>query len=158
MRHPRLLGLAALLAACALVVACSSVPVTQREDRERAQFEAYAGKPVDEFTWLGHYYSWEYVGDYTVVVWPNPFDAYLIKVVPPCEDLPWVQAIGLTSTARTVSARFDFVLVHREGEGRRSLPWRCPIKEIRPVDYRRMTHDLRMRAQQARPQAGSGGS
>lgn len=155
MRHLWLRGLAAALLAAAVMAGCSSVPLDQREAAERARFESYAGKPVDEFTWLGHYYSWEYLGNYEIVIWTTPWDAYLLKVLPPCEDLPFVQRIGLTSTARTVSSRFDFILVHPEGEGRRALPWRCPIKQIRPVDYRRMQHDLRLQKQAAR-QNGTG--
>jgi hypothetical protein len=158
MSYPRYLGLTALLVS-ALVTACSSVPVEKRLAARRAQFESYAGQPVDQFTWLGHYYSWDYVGDYKVVIWPNPFDAYLLTVLPPCEDLPWTQTIGLTSTARTVSQRFDFVLVHAPGEeGRHALPFRCPIKEIRPVDYRRMRHDLRLEAQAPKSAPPSGGT
>lgn len=149
MTHSRWGGRVALLLMAAGVTACSSVPYAQRESAERARFEAYAGKPVEQFTWLGHYYSWEYLGHYELAVWTTPFDAYLIKVLPPCEDLPFVQRIGLTSTARTVSSRFDFVLLHPVGAGRGELPWRCQIVQIRPVAYRRMEHDLR---------AGHGGS
>ena len=42
--------------------------------------------------------------------------------------------IGLTSTADTVYAHFDFV---------RAEGWKCMIDTIQPVDYLRMRHDLR---------------
>jgi len=141
------------LVTAALLGACSSVPVEQREAAARAQFQSYAGKPVDQFTWLGHYTSWQYLGQdppdkpgglglYEIAIWTTPWDAYLLKIGHPCVDLPFAQGIGLTDTARTVSSHFDFILVRAMG-GRRDLPWRCPIQEIRPVDYRRMRHDLK---------------
>jgi hypothetical protein len=46
-----------------------------------------------------------------------------------------------------VSARFDFVKVGRQ--------WRCPIEQIRPVDYLRMRQDMRKEAEEAKA-AGSG--
>jgi hypothetical protein len=152
-----------LVGATALLVGCSSVPIDQREAAQRARFESYASKPVEQFTWLGRYYSWQYLGktseqnagktvdSYEIVLWTTPFEAYLMKVMPPCEDLPFALAIGLTSTVRTVSSHFDFVLVHHAGE-ERHLPWRCPIREIRPVDYRRMQHDLKMQPQPEKEQ------
>jgi hypothetical protein len=148
---------AALLAATSLRAACSSVPYAQREAAERARYEAYASKPVERFTWLGRYDSWHSLGQYELVIWPTPFDAYLIKVMPPCEDLPFANTIGLTSTASTVSARFDFVIVHRAGAGGGALSnWRCPIQEIRPVDYRRMRQDMRTEPRQGKAQENGG--
>jgi Family of unknown function (DUF6491) len=117
----------ALLGACATNVA-------QRDQQQLEEFQRYAGPPIEQFTWLGHYYSWQYVGQYKVVVWTAPNDAYLITVLPPCEDLPWAHSIGLTSTQSTVSARFDSVLVRN---------WKCQISEIRPIDYLRMKQDMR---------------
>ena len=53
----------------------------------------------------------------------------------PCDNLMFAHRIGLTSTASTVSARFDSVKVGHH--------WRCPIQEIRPIDYQRMRQDQR---------------
>ena len=114
-----------------LLSACSGIPLKQRQDAQRARYESYAGPPVDSFTWLGRYDSWQPIGTNELVVWTNIKQAYLIKVAPPCENLEFANRIELTSTASTVSARFDFVKV---GGGR----WRCPIQEIRPIDYLRM--------------------
>jgi hypothetical protein len=123
-----------MLPAVALLTACSGIPLKQRDEAQRARFEAYAGPPVDQFTWLGRYDGWQSIGTNELVVWTTPFQAYLIKVAPPCENLQFANHIGLTSTASTVSARFDFVKVGH---------WRCPIQEIRPIDYRRMRQDMR---------------
>ena len=125
---------ALLLIAAALLASCSGIPLKQREAAERARFEAYAGKPVDHFTWLTHYEGWEPISRDQLVVWTDINQAYLITVFPPCTDLMFARRIGLTSTADTVYAHFDSV---------RAEGWRCMIDTIRPVDYRRMEHDLR---------------
>ncbi len=123
-----------LLAAMTLLTACSGIPLKQRDAAERARYEAYAGPPISQFTWLGSYYSWNPISTDEIVVWTTPFQAYLIKVAPPCQDLQFANRIGLTSTQNTVYARFDFVRVFH---------LRCPIQEIRPIDYQRMRADLR---------------
>lgn len=123
-----------LLVAAALLASCSGIPLKQRDAAERARFEAYAGKPVDHFTWLTHYDGWEPISHYQLVVWTDINQAYLITVAPPCADLMFARRIGLTSTADTVYAHFDAV---------RTEGWRCMIDTIQPVDYRRMQHDLR---------------
>ena len=139
-----------LLSAAALLAACSGIPLKQRQDAQRARYEAYAGPPVEQFTWLGRYDSWQSIGTNQLVVWTTPFQAYLIKVAPPCENLQFANRIGLTSTANTVSARFDFVKVGRQ--------WRCPIQEIRPVDYQRMRQDMRKEAEEAKAAQGASGT
>jgi hypothetical protein len=123
-----------LLLTVALLTACSGIPLKQRDEAQRARYQAYAGAPIDRFTWLGRYDSWQPIGTNELVVWTTPFQAYLIKVAPPCQDLQFANSIGLTSTANTVSARFDSVKVRH---------WRCQIQEIRPIDYQRMRQDMR---------------
>jgi hypothetical protein len=139
-----------LLSATALLTACSGIPLKQRQDEQRARYEAYAGPPIEKFTWLGRYDSWQSIGTNQLVVWTTPFQAYLIKVAPPCENLQFANRIGLTSTASTVSARFDFVKVGHQ--------WRCPIQEIRPVDYQRMRQDMRKQAEEAKTAQGASGT
>ncbi|HVW70391.1 MAG TPA: DUF6491 family protein [Steroidobacteraceae bacterium] len=146
MRTPLRLHGAWLLPAVALITACSGIPLKERQEAERARYESYAGPPVDQFTWLGRFDSWQPVGTNQLVVWTTPFQAYLIKVAPPCNDLQFAHRVGLTSTASTVSARFDFVKVGH---------WRCPIQEIRPVDYQRMRQDMRKEAEAAKNGAGT---
>ena len=130
-----LAGLAALAAACS-----SSEPrLTEAQQRER--YAAYAQAPVDSFTWLGRFYSWETLGDNQLVVFTTPSDAYLLSVQPPCNQLPFAQIVGVTSTAGTVHARLDSVTVQG---------WRCPITQIRPIDYARMRADMRAAADKAK--------
>jgi len=127
-----------LLITAALLTACSGIPLRQRDAAERARFEAYAGKPVDHFTWLTHYQGWEPISPDQLVVWTDLNQAYLVTVFHPCTDLMFAHRIGLTSTADTVYAHFDSV--HAEG-------WRCTIKTIQPIDYRKMQQDERQQHQ-----------
>lgn len=125
---------ACLLISAALLASCSGIPLEQREAAERARFEAYAGKPVDHFTWLTHYEGWEPISRNQLVVWTDINRAYLITVFKPCTDLMFARRIGLTSTADSVYAHFDHV---------RADGWNCVINTIQPVDYLRMQHDQR---------------
>ena len=106
------------------------------------RYRAYAGPPVDRFTWLGRFYSWEELGRDRLIVFTTPNDAYLLKVWPSC-DLRWViSTIAVSSTGPTVTARLDSVIIDSAPTGRMV----CPIEEIRPVDYRRMLADRRASA------------
>ncbi|MGH8295799.1 MAG: DUF6491 family protein [Steroidobacteraceae bacterium] len=125
---------ACLLGCAALLASCSGIPLRQRDAAQRARFEAYAGKPVDHFTWLTRYDGWEPISSDQLVVWTDINRAYLITVFKPCTDLMFARRISLTPTADTIYAHFDSV--HVEG-------WNCVIKTIQPVDYLRMQHDLR---------------
>jgi hypothetical protein len=136
MRHRRNASrIAWLLGLMALLAACSSIPLQEREQAERGRIEAYAAQPVDHFTWLGRYDGWKPLSRDEALVWTTPQKAYLIKVASPCEDLRLAARIGLTSTLNTVYSRgLDYVKVRG---------WRCPIRQIRPVDYGRLQADLR---------------
>jgi hypothetical protein len=65
-----------------------------------------------------------------------------LKVSGPCNDLKFVNSIGLTSTGSAVYSRLDSVKVR---------DWRCPIAEIRKVDYARMRADMRAEREKAKP-------
>ncbi len=133
---------AAGLAALGLLGACAG-GMPMREDPQVVQdrYNAYAGDPVDRFSWLGRFNGWEPIGRYEVVVFTGVSDAYLLRVAPPCDNLQFAQRIGLTSTGSTVYARLDSVT---------SGGWRCPIEEIRKIDYKRMRADLRLDAEKAK--------
>ena len=122
----------------ALVAACSSGSPRLSEAQQRERYASYAQAPVESFTWLGRFYNWQTLGDNQLVVFTTPSDAYLLTVQSPCNQLPFAQIVGVTSTAGTVHARLDSVTVQG---------WRCPITQIRPVDYARMRADLRSEAQ-----------
>jgi hypothetical protein len=137
-----------LLAAAALLASCSGIPLRQRDAAERARFEAYAGKPVDHFTWLTDYNGWEPISRHQLVIWTDINQAYLITVFRPCTDLMFARSIALHPTADTIYAHFDSV--HVEG-------WNCIIKTIQPVDYLRMQRDLRRQREAAKPRRKAAG-
>jgi hypothetical protein len=131
----------ALLGGCAGGVPQKSAGTPPAAARQSAleQYGAYAGAPIDRFTWFGHFYSWEQLGRDRLVVFTTANDAYLLKVWPSC-DLRWViNTIAVSSTGPTVTARLDAVIIDSAPTGRMV----CPIEEIRPVDYRRMLADRR---------------
>jgi hypothetical protein len=135
------LGIAAVV-----LTGCSGIP--RRSDNEPLQrYESYAGAPIDRIAYLGRYDSWEALDRYNLVVWTTMNSPYLITVLPPCENLPFANRIALTSTAGQVTAKFDDVLVRG---------WRCRIKEIRPVDYKRMRQDMRQQKEQKEQDKGAG--
>jgi hypothetical protein len=138
-----------LLVTAALLASCSGIPLRQSDAAEHARFEAYAGKPVDHFTWLSNYEGWVPISRDQLVVWTDLNQAYLITVFPPCTDLMFAHRIALTPTADTIYAHFDSV--HVEG-------WKCIINTIQPVDYLRMEHDERAQHEANKspgaPQAG----
>jgi Family of unknown function (DUF6491) len=135
-----------LLAACASSAPQQgSGPAPTAQQQVLARYRAYAGPPIDRFTWLGHFYSWQQLGRDELVVFTTPSDAYLVKVWSSC-DLRFVfNTIGVTSTGGTVSAHLDSVTIDSGPTGRMV----CPIDEIRRVDYRRMSADLRAKRQQS---------
>ncbi len=123
-----------LLPILAWLGACSSFP--DRLEAERARYEAYAGAPLEQLTYLGRYDHWKPLSRTQLVIWTTPWDAYLINVAPPCADLPFVNGVTLTTAGfHTIYPRADFVKV-KGG-------WNCQIEQIRPVDYRRMQADLK---------------
>ncbi|MBW4053355.1 MAG: hypothetical protein HIU85_18210 [Proteobacteria bacterium] len=122
------------LLAAALLASCSGVRALERHaGAQRTQFNDYAGKPVEQFTWVtANRSSWA-IDRNQLVAWTNINQAYLVTVASPCPNLRFANRIGISSTAGTVYARFDRVFA----QGRT-----CLIKTIQPVDYRRMQRDL----------------
>jgi hypothetical protein len=98
---------AAFVGLVALIGACSSSGPRLTDAQQRERYAAYAGPPVDRFTWLGRFYSWQTLGDNQLVVFTTPSEAYLLTVQAPCNDLPFTQTVGVTTTAGTVQARLD---------------------------------------------------
>jgi Family of unknown function (DUF6491) len=118
---PILTRLMAMLTAVGLMAGCASSPSPTKET-----FLQYAGPPIQSFTYLTHYRSFRSLGGQDVVIWTTINDAYLIKVLEPCIDLPYTGKIELTSESRTVTRGIDAVLVG---------PARCRIDTIRYIDY-----------------------
>jgi hypothetical protein len=74
--------------------------------------DATAGyEPVDSFWMYSHFESWTPVDDHHVIVWPTPFQPYLIELAYPSRDLKFANAIGVTSMGNRVYAKFDAVKV-----------------------------------------------
>jgi hypothetical protein len=112
---------------------------TPAQQQTLARYESYAGPPLQYFTWLGRFDSWEPLGKDRLVVYTTPSDAYLLKVWPPCDFRFVTGGIGISSTSSSVYTNFDSVIVNTGAGG----PRRCPISEIRKVDYTRMRADMR---------------
>jgi Family of unknown function (DUF6491) len=141
--------LLALLPACATskpAEPSAAEPTTQQ--RALARYEAYAGPPVDSFTWLGHFDSWEALGKDRLLVYTTPRDAYLLKIAPPCDLRFVISKVGITSANATVYKGLDSIVVNNALAGG---PWDCPIQEIRVLDVHRMKADLRNPQPPAQP-------
>ena len=135
MRIPRLLSVALLFAtlwsATLLLSACSGIARRQDGQPQLDRYLRYAGAPIDRFTYLGRYDSWQGLSRNQLVVWTSMNDAYLLTVADICTGLQFAQRIGISSTGGTVS-RLEAVTFDHQS---------CPISEIRPVDYRKMRQD-----------------
>lgn len=106
---------------------CSSVPYAQRASERQAVYAAAAGAPVRGFHFFS-LYSWEPLNDTELAVYTQPNKAWLLDLGG-CQDLMFVNSIGLTSNLNQVMVGFDKVLT-----GRRNFP--CTITQIRPVDVK----------------------
>jgi hypothetical protein len=124
-RFTCLLLLAAALAACASAAARRDADVA-----EQSLYRSHAGPLVPSFHFFGRIDSWTPLGDRAVVVWTRINEAWLLDLDGACNGLEYTPAIGLTSSAGTVSARFDKVLVRDTGGI--NLP--CTVMAIRPID------------------------
>jgi hypothetical protein len=136
---------------CGLIAACQSGPPQKTaQDLALERYSRFAGPPIPYFTWLGRYDGWEPLGKDHLVIFTTANEAYLLKVWAPCDLRFVVDRIGITSTTSTVYARLDAVTTGRQ---------RCPIDEIRKIDYTRMRHELRAQsdaaAQPAQPPAAA---
>jgi hypothetical protein len=77
----------------------------------KAAVQAPPGQPVDSFPILSRLHDWQVIDDKTVIVWATPWQPYLVQLKYPSHDLPFVQAIGITSVGDRVYARFDSLRV-----------------------------------------------
>ena len=118
-----------------LLSACAGIPKRESDKEMLARYTSYAGAPVTDFQTYSHFDSWSAIDDTHVLVQTGPRDAYLLKVIAPCIDLPFANRIALTSRfPHTVQSGFDSIRVGRDS---------CRIIEIRPVNYRQMRADAK---------------
>jgi hypothetical protein len=122
------------------LIACSGVARRARDQETQERYLSYAGAPTDRFTYFGHFDNWTALSDSELVVWTSINDAYVLDIQLPCAGLQFATRIGLTSTFGTVNRGLDSILFERQ---------RCPISQIRPVDYKRMMADRRNAAHEA---------
>jgi hypothetical protein len=129
-----------------LLVAAMSVGAETRERQlaNLALFQEFAGEPVDQIRKF-NLDRWQALGPKHLAVWAHVNDAFLIEVTTPCIGLEYADVISITSSAGFVS-RFDRVLV-KEISG---VEYRCPIKEIRPVDYKALRAERKARKEAAK--------
>ncbi|AGG90537.1 DUF6491 family protein [Rhodanobacter denitrificans] len=120
-----------------LCAGCSSVPYAQRMSERQAAYAAAAGAPVRSFRFFS-LYSWEPLGDTQLAVYTQPNKAWLLDLGG-CQELRFVNSIGLTSNLNQVMVGFDKVLT-----GRHNFP--CTITQIRPVEVK----SLKLAQQQQR--------
>ncbi|HTY94167.1 MAG TPA: DUF6491 family protein [Steroidobacteraceae bacterium] len=118
--------LMASVPALALMAGCATGSHVLSPAPTREQFLQYAGPPIEGFTYLGHYDGFRTLGGNEVLIWTTINDAYLIKVLDPCPELPFARKVELTSSSRTVTRQFDWVIVAHD---------RCHIDTIRHIDY-----------------------
>lgn len=125
-----------------LIAGCSTFGHRESDQVTLQRYLDYAQPPVKSFSYLGRLDGWRALGRNHLAVWTSPGKAYLLTVAGPCQDLPFANRVGLTSTGSTVSTGFDAVTLRR-GE-------RCMITEIRPVDYKQLKADERETRQAAK--------
>ena len=119
----------------------NSATGTPAQQEALARYLAYAGPPIPYFGWVGRLFSWEPLSMDQLVVQVTPGnDYYLLKVWPPCDLRMVTTGIGISSLSSTVYAHGDSVTLHT---GSSSGLERCPIDEIRRIDYKRMKADLK---------------
>jgi len=116
--RPRAL-IPALVLTLGLMAGCATAPTKQT-------YLQYAGPPIESFTYLGHYNGFRTLGGQDLVIWTTINDAYLIKVLEPCLNLPYANRVDLTSEAKTVTRSIDWVIFDHG---------RCRIDTLQHVDY-----------------------
>jgi hypothetical protein len=80
-------------------------PAANEGGKSADEIPAY--EQVDSFVMWNHPYSWSPIDDRTVVLWPTPFEAYLVRIAYPSRDMSYVQHIGVTQSTSRVYAKFD---------------------------------------------------
>lgn len=119
--------LAFAFAAASLLAACGASNTRAERDAQRLEeLRSVAGEPVRDFRYT-RLQAWNTYGEESVLVETSLREGWLLTVDAPCIDLPFAQAIGLSSGPGNTVSTFDYVTVGRD---------RCRIREIRPVDLR----------------------
>jgi hypothetical protein len=123
-----------VLPIAALAGACAGVPRDDSKVSTLEHYLAYAGDPVDRFSYPQRLRGWHPVDREHLYVRTGPGSAYLLTLTGGCVGLQTTLGIGLTSHAGRgiVTSGLDEVIIERD---------RCRIVAIRPLDYDRMQAD-----------------
>jgi hypothetical protein len=105
-RTNKLISVATALVALGAAGA-SGTAIARATPDDGASVDTPAYEQVDSFVMWNHPYSWSAIDDRTVVLWPTPFEAYLVRIAYPSHDMRYVQSIGVTSSTSRVYAKFD---------------------------------------------------
>ena len=119
----RIIALALLvftLGACA-----HAQQVREREAAALAEFEQFAGEPIQNFRYVRGLEHWRSFDDQNLVIWTRGNQAYLLKLKNQCPDLHRQMHISIRGGFNTVDTKFSYI---KRGQDR------CRIEEIRPVD------------------------
>jgi outer membrane murein-binding lipoprotein Lpp len=118
--------------AVALLAGCASGPPRVQHEEKLDRYLSYAGEPVDRANSF-RLDSWELVDRDKIVLWTGVNEAYLVTVYDTCRDLEYTNHIRVVSSMGSSISKFDKVKVGRDT---------CPIREIRPIDVKRMKADM----------------
>ncbi len=103
----KFIGVAAAALVALGAAGASSAASARAAANDSASVDTPAYEQVDSFVMWNHPYSWSPIDDRTVVLWPTPFEAYLVRIAYPSHDMRYVQGIGVTSSTSRVYAKFD---------------------------------------------------
>jgi len=115
-------------AACAALVALAGCATTRHGRATLAEIQPYAGASIDSFH-FNRLHDWQAVDDQHVVIWADPWTAYLITTAGPCFELDFAWRLGVSSTLDRVS-RFEALFPGEHA--------RCPVADIQPLDVKRL--------------------
>lgn len=121
-----------LALALAVMMTSACAKGLQRNSDPLTKYDGYIGEPVRSFTAF-RLQSWQPVDKDQLILWTNINEAYLIKVVGFCPDLPFATSIGVDNRGSfNQITTLDSIIVRRD---------RCQIQQINPIDIKQYKAD-----------------
>ena len=93
------------------LAALATSPLAWATTDTQAADQTAAYEQVSDFHYWGHLDGWRPIDGDTLILWATPFRPYLVELTRKSPDLPFAEAIGVTSTVGKVYAKLDSVLV-----------------------------------------------
>lgn len=119
-----------LLGVVLAMAGCASTGLSSAD--RLALYQAHAGAPVGSFR-LTTSFRWTPLSDDMLAVWTGANQGHLLELRSRCSGLTFANAINITNSMNTVTARFDSVQPRSTpGAPQQS----CRIWTIRPLDGR----------------------